>query len=181
MELGGEGWSDLFALSKICQGDVISLRPTMKVISQSKGISREPWLLQRSGKLGPMTLFMCEVRQTASSRRQLKWLMIFFSPPSTSQHIIHVPWWHFYPGDLQKSKTEGSKRQDTRQILYCKRASLAPCNNTGRKTFLINMHLFRSTNGNSGYCKRSCPPLSACEWAGFLPFLRAYVWRRECT
>lgn len=52
----------------------------MKVISQSKGISKKLWLLQRPGTLGPMTLFMCEVRQTALSQRQLKWLMIFFSP-----------------------------------------------------------------------------------------------------
>lgn len=73
---GRKGLSDRFALSKICQGDVISLRPTMKVISQSKGISGEPWLLQRPGKLVPVTLFMCEVRQTALSRRQLEWLMI---------------------------------------------------------------------------------------------------------
>lgn len=78
---GGEGLSDRFALSKICQGDVISLRPTMKVISQSKGISGEPWLLQRPGKLVPVTLFMCEVRQTALSRRQLEWLMIPPTPP----------------------------------------------------------------------------------------------------
>lgn len=76
------GLSDPFALSAICQRDVISLRPTMKVISQSEGISRELWLLQRPGKLGPVTLFMLEVRQTASSRRQLKWLMIPFPPPS---------------------------------------------------------------------------------------------------
>lgn len=76
------GLSDPFAPSAICQRDVISLRPTMKVISQSEGISREPRLLQRPGKLGPVTLFMLEVRQTASSRRQLKWLMIPFPPPS---------------------------------------------------------------------------------------------------
>lgn len=34
---GGEGLSDLFTLSKSCQRDVISLRPTMKVISPIKG------------------------------------------------------------------------------------------------------------------------------------------------
>lgn len=34
---GGEGLSDLFTLPKSCQRDVISLRPTMKVISPIKG------------------------------------------------------------------------------------------------------------------------------------------------
>lgn len=111
MESWGVGLSDLFALSKICQGDVISLRPTMKVISQSKGISGEPWLLQRPGKLGPVTLFMWGVRQTALSRRQLKWLMIP-SPINLPAYnpCALVTFFFFYPGDLQESKTEGSKR-----------------------------------------------------------------------
>lgn len=77
---------DVFTLSAICQGDVISPGPTMKVISQSEGISRELWLLQRPGKLGPVTLFMCEVTQTASSRRQLKWLMILTPHPPLCPH-----------------------------------------------------------------------------------------------
>lgn len=69
--------------STIWQRDVISPCPIMKVISQSKGISGEPWLLQRPGKLRPVTLFMCEVRQTALSRRQLAWLMIPPPPPAS--------------------------------------------------------------------------------------------------
>lgn len=120
---GVRGLSDLLALSKICQGDVISLRPTMKVISQSKGISGKLWLLQRPGKLGPMTLFMC-VRQTALSRRQLKWLR---TPP----HPINLPAYNpcalltfLTPAISQKSKIEGSKRRDTRQIPHCKRVSV---------------------------------------------------------
>lgn len=63
--VGLGGLSHLLALvEKTCQGDVISRWPTMKVISQSKGISRESWLLQRPAPLRPVTLFMCEVRQS---------------------------------------------------------------------------------------------------------------------
>lgn len=47
LELRVEVLSDLFAVSRSCQRDVIWLRPTMKVISQSNGISTEPWMLQR--------------------------------------------------------------------------------------------------------------------------------------
>lgn len=42
--------SDIFTLSAICQGDAIALSPTMKVISQSEGISGALWRLQRPGK-----------------------------------------------------------------------------------------------------------------------------------
>lgn len=152
VEFEGEGLSDVFALSKSCQGDVISLRPTMKVISQSKGISREPWLLQRPATLGPMTLFMCAVRQSyPEGNLNGLWFFFPFSLPAynpcASLAICTA-----------KCKTEGSKRRDSGQILYCKRVSLrwrvhgdtfpCSCRNLGCKTFLISMHLFRSKNRN---------------------------------
>lgn len=148
---------------KICQGDVISLRPTMKVISQSKGISREPWLLQRPRKLGPMTLFMSDRQPYPEGNLNG---LGFFHPEYNPCALLT-----FFTLAIYKSKTEGSKRQDTRQILYCERVPLSSaracvatcsCKSAGCKTFLINMHLFMSTNRNSGYCKRSCPPLGAC-------------------
>lgn len=61
---GAEGLSDLFALLISCQGDVIWPNPTMKVISQSKGINSK--LQQRPGTSGPLALFICELWQTDS-------------------------------------------------------------------------------------------------------------------
>lgn len=48
---------------------------------------------------------------------------------------------------------------------------LSSCCNAAWKTFLINMHLFMSRNGNLEHCKCSCPLLSACVRAAlfFLP------------
>lgn len=145
--------SDLFALSKICQGDVISLRPTMKVISQSKGISGEPWLLQRPGKLGPMTLFMCEVRQTVLSRRQLKWLMIFFffNPINLPAYNPCAPLTFFTLAVCESPRQRDQTRQAGFLIVnWCRSANACTVtcsrNRAGRQTFLINMHLFKSTN-----------------------------------
>lgn len=171
--------SDPFAPSAICQRDVISLRPTMKVISQSEGISREPRLLQRPGKLGPVTLFMLEVRQTASSRRQLKWLMIPFPPPSNLNTYNPRG-----PADMflstltickspRKKGEGGGNQKQILQIRLCE--SVAHCRHCQQNFSLQVQSQVTGGKKKCWYCTCClCPPF--CDFFFFLvPFQCAYV------
>lgn len=104
---GVEGLSDRFAVSRSCQGDVIWLWPTMKVISRSNGISGEPWLLQRPRYIRARgVVYVWTPTDRADPEGNLNGLCIF--PPSTSEHIIHAPRRDQNRGiKIKKDKTRG--------------------------------------------------------------------------